>query len=237
MSKIKIGIVENEMVIADSISLILNKLGYDVLPAAYNYNAAIGMIDIGKPDLLLLDINLGGEKDGVDVAYYSKENHLVPIIFLTANSDANTVDRAKPIRPNAYLVKPFSKEDLYAAIEIAISNHTSTKSQAKEQESILVKDGYNFVKVDFKEILYLSSEQNYVTFHLVGAKKVMMRSTMQEMEERLPRNLFVRLSRGFIINVKHVSKIETNKVFIEENEFSITKPVHDLLLQKLGALL
>jgi DNA-binding LytR/AlgR family response regulator len=237
MSKIKIGIVENEMVIANSIFLTLNKLGYEVLPAAYNYNAAINMIDTGKPDLLLLDINLGGDKDGVDVAYYSKENHPVPIIFLTANSDANTVDRAKPVRPNAYLVKPFTKEDLYAAIEIAVSNHIGVETQSKEQESMLVKDGYNFVKADFKEILYLSSEQNYVTFHLLHAKKLMMRSTMQEMEERLPKNLFLRLSRGFIINVKHVSKIETNKVFIEENEFGITKPVHDLLLQKVGSSL
>ena len=235
MNKIRIGVVENEMVIADSINLTLQKLGYDILPAAYNYAAAIAMIDHYNPDLLLLDINLGEDKDGVDVAYYSRNHHQVPIIFLTANSDPSTVDRAKPIKPNAYLVKPFTKEDLYAAIEIAISNHGDTK--AHEQESILIKDGYDFVKVDFNEILYLSSEQNYVTFHLRQAKKVMMRSTMQEMEERLSKKRFIRVNRSSMINLRHVSKIETDRVFINGQAFTLTKQVHDLLLEQMHQML
>lgn len=236
MNKIKIGVVEDEMVIASTICLILKKLGYNVLPAAYSYNSAITMIDECKPDLLLLDINLGGQKDGIDIAYYVREHYSIPIIFLTANSDAATVDRAKSVKPNAYLVKPFTKEDLYSTIEIVVSNYQDEASASKQQQSILVKDGYDFVKVNFQEILYLSSEHNYVTFHLADAKKVMMRSTMQQMEEFLPSKIFVRLNRSFIINMQHVSRIETEKVLIGEQAFSLTKQVHDLLLQRVQAL-
>ncbi len=237
MSNVKIGVVENEMVIADTICLTLKKLGYQVLPPAHNYSTALRMIDHSKPDLMLLDINLGGQKDGIDVAHYIRENHEAPIIFLTANSDNITVERAKQVKPNAYLVKPFTKEDLYSAIEIAISNYTSTTTFSKKQESILVKDGYDFEKVSFKDILYLSSEQNYVTFHLANAKKVMMRSTLQEMQDRLPDSMFTKLNRSFIINLKHVTRIETEKVLLDQLEFPITKPVRDTLLVQVQTFL
>lgn len=237
MSKIKVGVVENEMVIADTICLTLRKLGYEVVPAAHNYATAIRMIDTHQPDLLLLDINLGGLKDGIDVAHYAKERHEVPIIYLTANSDRATVDRAKQTSPNAYLVKPFNKDDLYTAIEIAISNHTATTPINKAQESLLIKNGYDFEKVHFRDILYVSSEQNYVTFHLSSGKKSMMRSTLQETMDRLPASLFLKINRSFIISLRHVSKIETEKVFLGELDFPIAKPVKDQLLLQVQAFL
>lgn len=236
MNKVKIGVVENEMVIADTICLILRKLGYEVLTPAPSYNKALQMIEQGKPDLVLLDINLGGPKDGIDVAQYVRENYTMPVIFLTANSDMATVQRAKQVKPNAYLVKPFTKEDLYSAIEIAIANFSDAEKDAK-REFILVKDGYDFIKVNIKDILYLNSDHNYVTFHLQNGKKLMMRSTMQEMVDRLPQNSFVRLNRSFIINASFVTKVESEKAFIDDLEFPITKAAHDILitlLQRLG---
>ncbi len=236
MSKVKIGVVENEMVIADTICLTLRKLGYEVLPPTPNYNAAIKMIDSGNPDLLLLDINLGGQKDGIDVAQYVRNNLSVPVIFLTANSDIATVERAKQVKPDAYLVKPFTKEDLYSAIEIAISNF-SVVAIPKAQESILIKDGYDFIKINFKEILYLGSDHNYVTFYLVNGKKAMMRSTMQEMSDKLPQQQFIRLNRSYIVNIQHISKIETDKIYLQEFEFSISKSIHDLIVQQVQEFL
>lgn len=236
MSKVKIGVVENEMVIADTICLTLRKLGYEVLPPSPNYNTAIKMIDTGKPDLLLLDINLGGQKDGIDVAQYVRNKLSIPVIFLTANSDIATVERAKQVNPNAYLVKPFTKEDLYSAIEIAISNFNIV-SVPKTQESILIKDGYDFIKIHFKEILYLGSDHNYVTFYLINGKKAMMRSTMQEMVDKLPKQLFIRLNRSFIVNIQHISKIETDKIYLHELEFTINKPIHDLIVQQVQEFL
>lgn len=224
MRTITIGVVENEMVIADTICLTLRKLGYDVFPPASNYNKALKLIEESKPDLLLLDINLGGQKDGIDLAYFIRENYSTPIIFLTANSDKATIERAKPVRPNAFLVKPFTKEDLYTAVEIAMSNFSVTeKEEQKNNEALFIKDGYNFTKVLLKEITHILSDHNYVTFHLSTGKKYMQRSTLQEMMQKLPADKFVKVNRGAIINVDAITTIATERVFIDDIEFSCSK--------------
>ncbi len=82
MSKIKIGIVEDEAIIADNLSNTLTQLGYDVAEPATSYAEAITMIETEKPDLLLLDIQLKGKKDGIDLAMKIKEDYHLPFIFL-----------------------------------------------------------------------------------------------------------------------------------------------------------
>lgn len=231
MSNIIIGVVENEMVIADTICLTLKKLGYNVLPPAPNYNRAIKLIEESKPDLLLLDINLGGLKDGIDVAIFSRSINNIPIIFLTANSDLQTIERAKIVKPNAYLVKPFTKEDLYAAIEIAISNYQSSNLNTTPQY-LLVKTGYDFVKVNVNEIMYLESEHNYLKFHLFNAKEILSRITMQQICDKLNNSNFERINRSSTINTKFIQKLETNKVWLsDEINFSINKTTHEKLIE------
>jgi DNA-binding NarL/FixJ family response regulator len=144
MKKIKVGIVEDEMIIAETISLALKKLGYLPTKPAYSYESAISMLEEEEPEIVLLDINLNDELDGVDLAHYINANYSIPIIFLTANSDRNTIERSKQTRPNAFLVKPFSNEDLFSSIEIALFNHEMSTEDAKKtkinlQQSALVK--------------------------------------------------------------------------------------------------
>src|SRR5436190_6769504 len=127
MDKIKIGIVEDEAIIADSLSHTLQQLKYDVAEPVASYSQALEMIESEKPDLLLIDIHLSGSKDGIDLAWKIKEDYDLPFIFLTANADAATVERAKNTEPPAYLVKPFNKDDLYTSIEICFHNYNKRK--------------------------------------------------------------------------------------------------------------
>jgi len=129
MSVLKIGVVEDELVITRTIVTALEELGYPHCGPAINYTEAIEMLEDEKPDLVLLDIQLAGRKDGFDVAENLNENHRLPFIFLTANSDVETIERAKKIKPHTYIVKPFTKEELYAAIEIAFNNVKARRSQ------------------------------------------------------------------------------------------------------------
>jgi DNA-binding NarL/FixJ family response regulator len=131
------------MIIAETIRLALKKLGYMPTKPAFSYESAISMLNEEKPDIILLDINLNDELDGVDLAHYININHSLPIIFLTANSDRLTIERSKQTRPNAFIVKPFSNEDLFSAIEIALFNHemrtVENKSKINLLQSALVK--------------------------------------------------------------------------------------------------
>lgn len=121
MKRTKVLIVEDEIIIAEDMNQILDSLGYEVVGIAHKYSIAIEMLSQSKPDIILLDIMLGGSKTGIDLAHIINAQHKVPFVFLTSHADAATVKRAKEVKPRAYLVKPFNKEDLYTTLEVALS--------------------------------------------------------------------------------------------------------------------
>src|SRR5437764_652072 len=117
MEHLKIGIVEDDFIIAESIIVALEKIGYNHTNPANTYESALEMLRAESPDLVLLDITLKGKKDGVEVARVINEDYDLPFIFLTSHSDNRTVERAKEVHPSAYLVKPFTEPDLFSSIE------------------------------------------------------------------------------------------------------------------------
>ena len=242
MSILKIGIVEDELVIARTILNTLNELGYSHCGPAINYTEAIEMLEQDKPDLLLLDIQLSGKKDGIDVAEKLNELHPIPFIFLTANSDGETIDRAKKVRPHAYIVKPFTKEELFAAIEIAFSNYAGNRNDTKpEQQSVnmakefmFVRDGYVFRKIFFADLLYLESDANYVTLHLKSQKKVVVRSTLNDFIEQLDVQKFIRIHRSYSVNINLIDDVFPTEVSVSGTKIPIGKSYREELFKALG---
>lgn len=242
MKGLNIGIVEDELVIARTILSTLDELGYSHSGPAINYTEAMEMLEQRKPDLVLLDIQLAGKKDGIDVAQKINELYQLPFIFLTANSDGETIDRAKKVKPHAYIVKPFTKEELYAAIEIAFSNFTGNRGAAKPEQVasyhtkdfMFVKDGYVFRKIFFTELLFLESDANYVTLHLKSQRKVMVRSTLNDFIEQLDPKIFIRIHRSYSVNIKLVDDIFPTEVSAEGNRIPIGKSYREELFKALG---
>jgi DNA-binding LytR/AlgR family response regulator len=242
MSVLKIGVVEDELVIARTIVSTLDELGYTHCGPAINYTEAIDMLDHNKPDLLLLDIQLSGKKDGIDVAQKLNESYHVPFIFLTANSDGETIDRAKTVKPHAYIVKPFTREELYAAIEIAFSNFIGNHDNAKSEpaaayharEYMFVRDGYVFKKIFFTELLYLESDANYVTLHLRSKKKVMVRSTLNDFMAQSDPKIFMRIHRSYSVNIHLVDDIFPTGLSVDGIKIPIGKSYREELFKVLG---
>jgi DNA-binding LytR/AlgR family response regulator len=242
MAELKIGVVEDELVIGRTILSTLEELGYTHCGPAISYTEALEMLESDKPDLLLLDIQLAGRKDGFDVAERLNETYKLPFIFLTANSDFETIDRAKKVKPHAYIVKPFTKEELYAAIEIAFHNFSATQPATRPGQPpvstpknfIFVKDGYVFRKVFFDELLYLESEANYVLLHLASQKKVMVRSTINDFMEQLEPARFFRIHRRFAVNTHFIEDIFPNELSIQGEKLPIGKSYREELLRGVG---
>lgn len=242
MADLKIGVVEDELVIARTILSTLDELGYAHCGPAINHTKALEMLEHYKPDLLLLDIQLAGRKDGFDTAEHVNERYKLPFIFLTANSDIETIDRAKKAKPHASIVKPFTKEELYAAIEIAFHNFTGSQPDAKPEKPasyhtknfMFVKDGYVFRKIFFDELLYLESEANYVLLHLVSQKKVMVRSTISDFVEQLKPGSFIRIHRRFSVNTRFIENIFPSELSLQTVKLPIGKSYRDTLLRALG---
>ncbi len=134
-AKPKILIVEDESVIAFDLSRRLPKLGYEVCAIISTGEEAAQKTAELKPDLVLMDICLRGEMDGIAAAQVIRRQNDVPVIFLTANSDEMTLKRAKLSRPSSYLLKPFKERELQIGIDMALLNHRlQTELQAARDQ-------------------------------------------------------------------------------------------------------
>ena len=241
MSKIKIGIVEDEVIIADHMADILLKLGYDVPEPAGTYAEAIQLIEDEVPDLILIDIQLKGKRDGIDLAQKIKEEYRTPFIFVTANSDNATVERAKKVNPSSFLLKPFTKDDLYTAIEICIHNSSAARSEKAEgllhnyiiNNALFIKEGPNCIKVKFSDILYLESEHVYVNVHTLN-KTFLVRSSLQDYLQHFSDKIFFRIHRSYAVNTEHIQSVHAEYVSINDLMLPVGKSYRDLFFKKLN---
>lgn len=132
MTKKKIMIVEDETVVAEDIRNCLVKSGYSVNACVGSGEQAVESVTKAAPDLILMDIRLAGRKDGIETSRLITQVADVPVVFLTAYSDAETLERAKATEPYGYLVKPFDRNELKCAIEMALVKHERMREKAKK---------------------------------------------------------------------------------------------------------
>jgi DNA-binding LytR/AlgR family response regulator len=238
MNKIKVLVVEDEIIIADNICKTLETLGYKVLEPALNFSEAISIIEQEKPDIAILDIQLSGKKTGIDLAEKINENYNFPFIFLTANADIKTVNSAKNVVPYAYLVKPFSKNELFTSIEIAIHNYAKKEnfSNSKQlRDSFFIKEKSILKKIYFDEILYIKSAHIYIEIYCINDKKIITRISLNEVLEKLNTN-FIRIQRGYVANVNYISEVRHNFIQISDITIPIGKKYKENILKKMNSL-
>ncbi len=120
MSKARIMIVEDEAIIASAMKMDLQNMGYDVASVVHSGEKALSRIEDEKPDLILMDIVLAGEMDGIETAEKIRSSSGIPVIYITAYSNEEIIKKAKLAEPFGYIIKPAKERDLRIAIEIAL---------------------------------------------------------------------------------------------------------------------
>ena len=138
MSQISVLIVEDEVIVAENLSSKLEKLGYTVIGMAINGHEAVEMALAHRPQLVLMDIKLQGELDGIATVEKIKKHLDIPVIYLTAHSDPNTLSRAKISKPYGYVLKPFDERDLATQIELALYKHEADRRVREQREWLRV---------------------------------------------------------------------------------------------------
>jgi len=234
MRKVKVAVVEDEVIIADHLCETLENLGYEIFEPAISFSEGVALIDEVKPDIAILDIHLSGRKDGIDLAKYIRENHDIPFIFLTSFADKSTLERAKQVNPPAYLIKPFNKEELYTSIEIALSNYEKNleSNTPKRREYVFIKQKQNFIKIQLEDILFLKSDHVYTEIYTSNNEKFVIRESLGDYVNRLNES-FIRIHRSFVVNYKYITKIEQSSVWINEHELLLSKQYRNELLEKI----
>lgn len=236
MSKVNVLVVEDESIVSKDIQHSLKKLGYNVVGAAATGEKAIEIATTEKPDIVLMDIMLKGDMNGIETAEQIKSLLFIPVIFLTAYADESTLAKAKVIEPYGYIIKPFKEIDLHTSIEMAIYKHKKQKEQQKEiellyslvenketpsnKEFIFVKSNSKLVKLNCKDIYYIEALKDYVVINTAETRYT-VHSTMKDIESKLGAEDFIRIHRSFIVRLDKIATIEFPNLTLENNKKNI----------------
>jgi PAS domain S-box-containing protein len=364
-------IVEDEMIVAKDLQRILKKLGYETTDPFSAGKKALEQLEFLRPDFILLDINLKGEMDGIQLAQHVFQDYGIPFIFITAFSDKNTLNRAKTVEPYGYIIKPFSEDDIRTSIELALYKHgkdvehrsksntfadaldnieqgiiitdalrkiifinraaesltgsvksevtgtdvasamkyfdetskvsfmqlfegddngnktrtvpvslsngnsggkinvnafpvkTSTQrnsgtalvlttgglplAEGNTEKNLMnfleniysstgffIKKDTKFVRVNYRDILYVEAMDNYVILKITGGEQYVIHSSMKDVETRVPQMTFARVHRSYIVQLEKIQSIEENVLVVEGHRIPIGKSYKDTLLERLN---
>ncbi|NVJ52975.1 MAG: response regulator [Campylobacteraceae bacterium] len=138
----KVLIVEDETIVALEIKKVLEKLDFTVTDMATGYDSALKSVKDNKPDIILMDIDLRDDKDGIDVAKQIQKTSNIPIIYTTAYSDEKTLNRAIETNPVTYLIKPFKRDELKSNILLGI--YKSKNPTVPQIDKSLMRLGHDY---------------------------------------------------------------------------------------------
>jgi two-component system response regulator LytT len=248
---IRILIVEDNVIIADDMQSMLEEIGYEIVDNVIVYEQAEEVLKTKQVDLVLIDIILASQKTGIDLGKHIRDKYNIPFIFVTSNSDRATVENAKTVKPNGYLVKPFEQQDLYTSIEIALSNFNYLEKSGSSEnpdpfgqdrpmsnsilkDSIFVKKQNLYYRIQFEDIQFIKADNVYLEVNTVD-KKFLVRSPLKDYLEKLPPNKFYRAHKSYIVNVDHIGAINSKDIMINNTLIPISKEFKDLIISAMNS--
>lgn len=243
MNKVKLLIVEDEILVAQDIANRLTDNNYHIVGIAGTAKKALELISKNKDiDLVILDIILKGNLDGIELGRIINQMYQIPFIFLTSHADNHIVARAKSVQPYAYILKPFNDRQVSVAIELALMNFSNktpepeisshsgfseTENQVMQiKDCLFLKKDHHFERVPLKEILFLEADSNYCTIH-TKTERFIYSVVLKKVEAQLPVNRFLRIHRSYVVNINIVTGFEGNMLFVGERKIPVSKAHRD----------
>lgn len=236
-------IVEDEELIAESLEELLEILGHEVCAIAPTTEEALLKLKECEADLVLLDIQLQGKVDGIQLSGMIREQYHIPYIFTTAFADDDTIALAKKQSPFGYLVKPYGLNDLKAAIEVACINfeklweleHSQHQENATLPGHIFVKSESKLVKINLADLGFVEAHGDYMVFHTKD-KNHIVHTTMKNLEEKLSDSRFFKCHRSFLINMEMIEDVDETTLVVLRKTIPISRKARPELLQKINTL-
>lgn len=217
MSTLKILVVEDEILVATDIEEALISLDYEVQNCVATGKAAIEEVERSLPDVILMDIMLKGNMTGIEAANEITKRHDVPIIYLTANADIGTIEKAKISLPYGYIIKPFTERDLQTNIEIArfkFENDMKAKVESDQfreffkpedqaSDKLMIEHGSGLKKIDASEVYFIEKKDDGAIIHLFD-DQIEVKRPPDALAGKFKVHSFVRINSDFIVNAEKV---------------------------------
>lgn len=245
MEKLKLLIVEDDPIIAADLERAMKKMGYEVLDAVESGEEALEVVAQDPPDLVLMDIQLEGDLDGIDTAHMISKQQAIPIIYLTSNTDERTFNRAKLTQPHGFLSKPFRLTDIKHSIDLAFldenpspeaieKNEKETRT-VKIKESVFVKSRDHLVKIKLAEIMYIEADSCYCTIKTIDESHLIV-STLKKFSSSIENDSLIRIHRSYIVHLQHIDKIGDAYVMIDNKMIPIGRSFREAFFSKIHKL-
>jgi DNA-binding LytR/AlgR family response regulator len=237
MNKARVVIVEDEALIADHIEELLLEASFDVVGVFDHAEAVFDFFATQTADIVLLDINLNGSLDGVDIAHQLNKTAAIPIVFLTSNVDKRTIDRVKLTTPAGFVTKPFTREEIVSNLEIVLYKWGLNAKPVAEElpDSFMVKDKNVLIKVAFGEILFAEAMDNYAIIYL-SDKKYILPHTLKSVFDLLEPHGFIKTHRSFVVNASKIKAIHPKSVIVEQKEVPLSENLRAEVLARFARL-
>ncbi|HRH69040.1 MAG: response regulator [Flavobacteriales bacterium] len=232
MAQTNVLVVEDESIVSKDIQHSLKKLGYAVVGAANTGEQAVALALEHMPDIILMDIMLKGEMNGIEAADAIRKETNIPVIFLTAYADESTLAKAKVTQPYGYIIKPFKEIDIHTSIEMALYKHKKETEVLKERDLLyslvenkeaggrdimFVKSNSRLVKLKTSDIYFIEALKDYVVINTLNTRYT-VHSTMKDIESKLPEADFIRVHRSFIVRLDKIVAIEQPNLILENDK-------------------
>lgn len=226
MDRIKVVIVEDEPLVAFDLKKQLEKTGMVVSDIFESGEEVLASLKQSVPDIILMDVRLYGSLDGIDTSHEINKHYDVPILFLTANTDSGTFNRAKLTFPHAFLSKPFRIHDVLHAIELAMEMRDESSGESHSEkylpDRVFIKSSDYLQKVMYDQILYLEAEGAYTNI-ITEEKKYVISQTLKKVESKIEAPYLLKIHRSFIINTQNVDRISEGFVHIGKHRIPVSR--------------
>lgn len=242
-TKSRILIVEDDMIIAANLSLQLSQLGYEITGIESRGEEAIVHTQLNPPDLILMDVNLKGLLDGIETVKKIQETQQIPVIYLTANNDEATFNRAKDTRPRAFISKPFNKLNLQRTVALVGEqikvperrNGQETDKVAILNDRVFIRHQGKMIKLLLDHILYIEADRNYCKITTDSGDYLVV-CTLKNIEQELDPSKFVRVHRSFMVNLSKLDVVAEGHLEIARKTIPISKTYKEQLMARLHTL-
>lgn len=241
--KSKILLIEDNALLSETVKELLELSSYKVVSTLKSGENIDHHLSLQNPDLILMDIRIEGNLDGIELAKVIKRKAEVPIIFITSFSDSQIIERVKEIKPEGFILKPFSQETLTTTIELVLSkfyteneNYGHHKSSNKMDDTFFIRDRGWLRKIKIHDIQYIKTEGTY-THIITESKSFTLRSPIKDIAPNLPETDFKRVHKSYIVNVNRIDAVSAKELKINEEIIPIGRNYHaDLqkMIQKLN---
>lgn len=238
----KILLVEDEELYADQVEMLIDKMGHELTGVYNSSDKVLPAIKDHTPDLILMDVHIRGDYDGIELTALILQDYEIPVIFITSMKDDLTFKRASRVGATNFIIKPFDQVQLQRAIELATTKKLQDESYHSEEIEISDhffarrKDQYE--KVTVAEINFIEADGQYSLVH-ANDKKYVLSMSMASIISKLANDDFIQTHRSYIINRKKITSVnpKENTINIGGHTIPISRRNKGEIMSSLGIII